>query len=255
MPRFPFYTFDSPLYAEDFQALLRCSSEHVGTEELLAELVAPYDRGAVVVDWGAGSGYLTRLLLERFDNVWAVEPSPAQRAYLCRAAPKAHVVPGTLHDAPVPGQVDLGFIRHVFYHVPEAHWASAILRCAARLSARGLLAVGLKRADTRCNAMLEHFGAMRFDLSIVEAALRRRPEYRVERVNVPGPIRTSSFEDTYAIARFMLNDRAPEGYARDFDEEEVREYVRRHLWDEEARAGGWRCDVDWYLVRRNSYWL
>ena len=63
---------------------------------------------------------------------------------------------------------------------------------------------------------------------------------------------TTGFEDTVAIARFMLNDRAADAYPRPIREEEVRAYVRSHFWDEKHGRGGWRRDALYYLVRRND---
>ena len=123
MSAFPFYSFDSPQYAADFQTLLRCLHEREGMNALVAEALKPYDRRAVAVDWGAGSGELTRHLLSRFDRVYAVEPSEPQRLLLVRNCPEAVVVPGTLQtDLPEP--VDVAFIRHVLYHVPDHEWGS-----------------------------------------------------------------------------------------------------------------------------------
>jgi len=254
MSALAFYTSDSPIYAADFQALLRCYDERPGAIPLLDEVVASYGPDAVVVDWGSGSGDLTRWLLARFRTVHAVEPNATLREVLMRSCPQARVIAGTIADADVPMAIDLGFIRHVLYHVPDHKWPAYILRCAARLSPGGVLVVILKHPDTACNAMLEAFGTRRFDLTSINADLRRHPEFRVETVAVPGTVATTSVEDTVAIARFMLNDRSPDSYPRPIREDEVRAYVRGHFWDEEHGRGGWRCDALYYLVRRNRYW-
>jgi SAM-dependent methyltransferase len=254
MADFHFYEFDSEQYAADFQTLLRCYGEQKGTNALLEHLLARYPREAVVVDWGAGSGYLTRRLLQRFDTVYAVEPSPAMRAVLQRDCPAARIIPGTITEADVPDRVDVGFIRHVYYHVPDHLWGPYTLRAAARLSPDGLLVVTLKHPDSFCNAMIEDLGGPRFNLFTLNDTFRRHPEYRVEYITVPGPIVTSSFEETCAIARFMLADRPSDAYPRRFSQEEFEEYVRRHLWNEAAKQGGWRVDSVWFLIRRNEFW-
>jgi SAM-dependent methyltransferase len=253
MPAFPFYSFDSPQYAADFQTLLRCVPHRQRLDAVLAEALAPYDRGAVAVDWGAGSGALTRHLLDRFDRVYAVEPSEPQRQLLARNCPAARVVAGTLHT-PLPESVDVGVIRHVLYHVPDHLWGPYVVQAADRLSPRGLLVVTLKHPDSACNAMLEAFGAPAFNLFVLNDTLRRCPELRVEWVATPGPVATSTFEETYAIARFILSDRPVDAYARPFTTEQVEAYVRRHLWDEAAGRGGWRCDSLSCLIRRNAHW-
>jgi SAM-dependent methyltransferase len=254
MAAFHFYEFDSEQYAADFQTLLRCYRQQELTDPLLDRLLAPYGREAVVVDWGAGSGFLTRRLLKRFDTVYAVEPSPAMRAVLQRDCAGARIIAGTITEADVPESIDVGFIRHVFYHVPDHKWGPYTLRAASRLSARGLLVVTLKHPHTACNTMIEDLGGPRFDLFTLDDTLRRHPEFRVERVVLPGPIATTSFEDTLAIVRFMLADRPPDAYARPLTEEEVEAYIRRHLWDETTQTGGWRCDSLWLLIRRNEFW-
>lgn len=248
------YTSNSPTYANDFQTLLRSYDERPGEIALLDELVRGFGHDAVVVDWGSGSGDLTRWLLTRFRSVCAVEPNPTFREILTRTCPQAQVIAGTIMEADVPEPIDLGFIRHVLYHVPDHKWPAYVLRCAARLSERGVLVVILKHTDSVCNAMLEAFGTRRFDLSSIDADLRRHPELRVEWVAVPGTIATTRFEDTVAIVRFLLNDREEDAYPRPITEDEMRDYVRRHFWDEQQGRGGWRCDALYYLIRRNGYW-
>ena len=54
-----------------------------------------------------------------------------------------------------------------------------------------MLVAVLKHPDTACNAMLEAFGAPRFNLLTLTETLRRRPELRVEWVAAPGPIVTA----------------------------------------------------------------
>ncbi len=249
-----FYPSDSPTYASDFQTLLRCYNERPGTIPLLDEVVASCGPDSVVVDWGSGSGDLTRWLLTRFRSVVAVEPNPSMRDLLTRSCPQARVIAGTIADSEVPPAIDLGFIRHVLYHVPDHKWAGYVLRCADRLSEKGVLVVILKHPDSGCNAMLEAFGSRRFDLTSIDPDLHRHPEFRVERIAVPGKVATTSFEDAVAIARFMLNDREPDSYSRLITEEDVRDYVRTHFWDEKQGRGGWRCDALYYLIRRNRYW-
>lgn len=251
---FRFYRFDSPEYAADFQTLLR----NLGGQEVLdafwAEVLAPYGADAVAVDWGAGAGAQTTRLLQRFRTVYAVEPSPSLREVLARACPAARILPATIADARLPEPADVSLLRHLFYHIPDHKWGAYTLRVAAQLSSRGVLLVTLKHPDTACNAMLEAFGAPRFNLFTLDDTFRRHPEYRVERVILPEPVVTHSFEDTYAIARFMLSDRDPDAFGRRFTEEELRDYVRRHLWNDQAGTGGWPMDAVTYLVRRSRHW-
>jgi ubiquinone/menaquinone biosynthesis C-methylase UbiE len=69
-------------------------------EEAVAALGLPPE--AVVLDLAAGTGKLTRLLVERFARVVAVEPLPGMRAILEREAPRAEARAGTAEEIPLP---------------------------------------------------------------------------------------------------------------------------------------------------------
>ncbi len=84
--------------------------------------------GRTVLDLGAGTGKLTRALLETGARVIAVEPGDAMRAELERAAPGAEVLRGSAEAIPLPeGSVDavtVGQAFHWFRHdvaIPELH--------------------------------------------------------------------------------------------------------------------------------------
>ena len=70
------------------------------------EWVLP-ERVGTVVDLGAGTGALTRLLVGRADEVVAVEPDDRMRAVLAEAVPGARAVAGRGEAIPLPdGSVD-----------------------------------------------------------------------------------------------------------------------------------------------------
>jgi SAM-dependent methyltransferase len=112
------------------------------TQGLTFDMVAvDYDRGrpgwpaamldgieAVdVLDFAAGTGKLTRLLLERYRHVIAVEPLPGMRALLPR---QAEVLDGSAEAVPLPGRsVDAAFVAEAF------HWfdSTAAVRELARV--------------------------------------------------------------------------------------------------------------------------
>ena len=70
-------------------------------DRLLAELGLAAGSGADVADVGAGTGKLTRALLERGLRVIAVEPVDGMRTQLARAAPGADVRAGRAESLPL----------------------------------------------------------------------------------------------------------------------------------------------------------
>lgn len=158
------YRWDTPEYADAFATLLRSSGERVHVYQVLREILSRYPRESRAVDWGAGSGDLTRLLLERCREVYAVEPSPAQRALLAAHCPGANILDGTIMSTILPNPVEVGLISHVYYHVPDHQWGAYTIRAANALSAEGVLIVILNDPDAGSNQMLEQLGAPRFDI-------------------------------------------------------------------------------------------
>ena len=84
--------------------------------------------GRTVLDLGAGTGKLTRALLETGARVVAVEPGDAMRAELERAAPGAAALRGSAEDIPLPSAsvdaIAIGQAFHWFRHdvaIPELH--------------------------------------------------------------------------------------------------------------------------------------
>jgi SAM-dependent methyltransferase len=71
---------------------------------------------ATVVDLGAGTGKLTRLLVPRFDRVVAVEPAEPMLRLLVRLCPDARAVNGTGQQIPLTvGSVDAIFAAQSFH--------------------------------------------------------------------------------------------------------------------------------------------
>ena len=84
--------------------------------------------GRTVLDLGAGTGKLTRALLETGARVIAVEPGDAMRAELERAAPGAEALRGSAEEIPLPeasvDAITVGQAFHWFRHdvaIPELH--------------------------------------------------------------------------------------------------------------------------------------
>jgi SAM-dependent methyltransferase len=108
-------------------------------------LIAELGRPAVVADIGAGTGKLTRPLLERGIRVIAVEPVAGMRATLERAAPGADVRAGQAEALPLEdGSVDAIVAGQAF------HWfanATALGEFVRVLRPEGRLGLVWNRRD------------------------------------------------------------------------------------------------------------
>ena len=92
--------------------------------------VADGVEGETVLDLAAGTGKLTRLLVERFPHVIAVEPLAAMREVGANLVPEAEWLEGTAEAIPLPdAAVDAAFAADAF------HWfdAAAAAREVARV--------------------------------------------------------------------------------------------------------------------------
>lgn len=246
------YRWDTPEYAEAFTALLRSTEERAYLHRLLRETLSHYPPQSRAVDWGAGSGDLTAVMLERFEHIYAVEPSPAMRARLTQRCPAARVLADTIVSATLPTSVEVGVMSHVLYHIPDHKWGAHVIRAAQHLSRDGVLLVIQSAPDSGGYEMLEHFGAPRFDLyAALAGVVRRHREFDFSLAQAPGRLRTTSFEETLQIARFVLCDRDEDAFSGVPTEEEFQAYVRTHFWDERAGAGGWDHGIVCCTVRRN----
>lgn len=105
----------------------------------------PIDASATVLDLGAGTGKLTRVLARRYARVIAVEPLDNMRAILEGVVPQAEALPGTAEAIPLPdASVDAVFAAAAF------HWFAhddAILEMARVLRPGGVLALAWNESD------------------------------------------------------------------------------------------------------------
>jgi SAM-dependent methyltransferase len=111
--------------------------------ELLDAL--PLDSDAAVLDLGAGTGKLTRVLAERYRDVTAVEPLANMRATLERVAPGVRALAGSAERIPLDdGSVDAVFAAQAF------HWfdkAVALPEIARVLRRGGVFAIVWNEGD------------------------------------------------------------------------------------------------------------
>jgi hypothetical protein len=248
------YRWDSTEYAEAFATLLRCYGSREHLYATVRDLLAPIPATASAIDWGAGTGDLTRILLERCRTVYAIEPSPLMRVALAANCPAAQVIDGTIMHTDLPGQASVAVLSHVLYHIPDHQWGAHVIRAASWLAPDGVLLVVLKDADSGCNRMLEHFGAPRFDLIAgLSQVLHQHKEFDFTFSHRSHALLTHTFEETLQIARFMMADRAEEAFSWRPTEQQFQEYVQHHFWDGARRTGGWSIGDVYCLIRPNPH--
>ncbi len=84
---------------------------------------------AGVLELGAGTGKLTRLLVERFAHVTAVEPDEGMRSLLGPLCPTARVVDGAAESIPLgDGSADAVFSAEAFHHFDHPRALGEIAR-------------------------------------------------------------------------------------------------------------------------------
>ena len=100
-------------------------------------------RDAEVADLGAGTGKLTRVLLEQFDRVIGIEPLGGMRALI---PAEAQVIPGTAEAIPLPDESLDGVFCGESFHWFD--WQRALPEIARVLRPDGSLAMLWNRGET-----------------------------------------------------------------------------------------------------------
>jgi ubiquinone/menaquinone biosynthesis C-methylase UbiE len=94
-------------------------------------------RSTPVLELGAGTGKLTRVLVERFDRVVAVEPLRRMRAKLEELVPQAEALEGRAEEIPLPDRlVGAVFVAEAFHWFD---WERALAEIGRVLEPRGSL--------------------------------------------------------------------------------------------------------------------
>lgn len=108
-------------FAAAADAYERGRPEHSGESVALLARELGFGAGSRVVDLGAGTGKLTRQLVELGADVVAIEPIPEMRAKLEAALPQVEALGGTAEDLPLPNHsVDAVLVAQAF------HWFDAL---------------------------------------------------------------------------------------------------------------------------------
>ena len=158
--------------------------------------------GEVVLDLAAGTGKLTRVLVERFETVIAVEPLTGMRDVLARLVPGADALPGSAERIPLDdASVDAVFVAEAF------HWfdsAAAVREIARVLRSGGTVLVCFNHWLSRLQPPIG---------DVAEAAI----EARWLRLPAPGgpKVASGAWKDGFADAPFTPLDE------RTFDHEWV----------------------------------
>jgi SAM-dependent methyltransferase len=211
--------------------------------------VAALAPAATVVDLGAGTGKLTRLLAERFARVVAVEPAPAMRAVLARLCPTAEVLAGADDDVPLPdASVDAVFAAQSFHWFDDADEIARVLR------PRGLLVAMFNGPDSPVEPSIDAaLDVLRerlpsaLDYDPFDLGAGRRPELRqfepFRHVCLPN---VQQFDRESLVAFY-----ASMGWVADLPDDErvpLLDAFRARL-TADAYERTWACNVYWSRLR------
>ena len=251
MPEFRRFEWNSVEYSGAFESLLRCSSERSVLLPHLRQQLDQLSESSVAADWGAGTGDLTSLLAESCATTYAIEPSEPMQHILQENVPGVQLIEGDVTTACPPSPTDYALLAHVLYHLPDEEWSRIVNRLLTYLNPSGKLVIVMKGRESGCNAMLEYFGAPRFDIiKELTPSIEGMPGFQLEVQHLPATIATDNFADTEAIARFMMSDRNACEFTIPPQEPEFLQYVKANFWNPDRNRGGWDYDLAVMTIKR-----
>jgi SAM-dependent methyltransferase len=168
----------------------------------------PLPPESTVLDLGAGTGKLTRVLVRRYAHVAAVEPLDGMRAILERVVPEAEALAGRAEQIPLPdGAVDGVFAGQAF------HWFTndtAIAEIARVLRPGGVFCVVWNGPDeSRESPLPQPYAAYLAELRAERSVLSDTPPFAdVIRSGPFGEVQTSAVPHDHVLDREGLLDNA-----------------------------------------------
>jgi ubiquinone/menaquinone biosynthesis C-methylase UbiE len=207
------------------------------------------DRTATVLDLGAGTGKLSRLLVDRFDRVVAVEPLDGMRALLESLIPEAETYAGNAESIPLgDDSVDAVFSADAF------HWFDGELALAdivRVLRPRGGLVLMWNEPDKPTEPSIAAAGALLNERGSSERQINRYA--------------SGAWREPFAGSRYETLSQAQFEHRQIVDREQLLAYFASMSWiavlpeddrtrlledvrrvlDADTYTRFWRADVHW----------
>ncbi|HXN61651.1 MAG TPA: class I SAM-dependent methyltransferase [Acidimicrobiales bacterium] len=154
------------------------------------DFLLPQD-AADVLEIGAGTGILTRLLVKRIPHVTAIEPDDRMRALLAASAPDLEAIQGHAEEIPVPSSsYDVVIAQSAWHWVDEAR---AVPEVARVLRPHGRLSLAWTGTDRSVDWMRSLWaGGVELDPAEKNEVDRGRRSRHMVNVEAGGP---SPFEE------------------------------------------------------------
>ena len=207
------------------------------------------DRTATVLDLGAGTGKLTRMLVDRFDNAVAVEPLDGMRTLLESLIPKAETHSGNGESIPLgDDSVDAVFSADAF------HWFDgqlALAEITRVLRQRGGLVLMWNEPDKPTEPSIAAAGELLNERGSSERQINRYA--------------SGAWRESFAGSRFQELSKAQFNHRQVVDREQLLAYFASMSWiavlpdpervellnevrgllDADVYTRFWRADVYW----------